>query len=193
MECRKYTEGDLVNINHYRERKAGSTTYYVVKIIKILPDGFMNVEYNSRHGEFHKIHKNDILKKPTRVCTMEVSYKENQINVRPKTKFERHVFLCEELWVENEVVDSRMGGERVEFLMKWEKQPSTNWWQRRNMLPPNVVEEGDALIERKARERKRATTERTRARIKQKRAIRVRKVKKETEMNIKKQEDTYSF
>jgi hypothetical protein len=61
------------------------------------------------------------------------------------------------------------------------------------MLPPNVVEEGDALIERKARERKRATTERTRARIKQKRAIRVRKVKKETEMNIKKQEDTYSF
>jgi hypothetical protein len=81
----------------------------------------------------------------------------------------------------------------VEFLIKWEKQPSTNWWQRRDMLPPHVVEEGDALIERKARERKSATIERTRAGIKQKRAIRVRKVKKETETNIKKQEETYSF
>jgi hypothetical protein len=112
MEDREYTEGDLVNINHYRERKAGSTTYYVVKIIKILPDGFMNVEYDSRRGEFHKIHKNDILNKQTRVCTMEVSYKEDQINVKPKTKFERHVFLSEELWVVNEVVDCRMQGGR---------------------------------------------------------------------------------
>jgi hypothetical protein len=98
----------LVNINHYRDRKAGSTTYYVVKIIKILQDGLMNVEYDSRHGELHKIHRNDILKKQTRVCTMEVSYKEDQINVKAKTKFEQHVFLSEELWIVNEVVDSRM-------------------------------------------------------------------------------------
>jgi hypothetical protein len=79
MEDRKYTEGDLVNINHCRERKTGTTTYYVEKIIKILPDGFMNVEYDSRCGEFHMIHKNDILNKQMRVCTMEVSYKEDQI------------------------------------------------------------------------------------------------------------------
>jgi hypothetical protein len=70
---RVYTEGDFVNINHYRERKAGSNTYYVVKIVKILTNGFMNVEYDSRPGEFQKIHKNDTLKKQTRVCAMEVS------------------------------------------------------------------------------------------------------------------------
>jgi hypothetical protein len=62
MEDCEYTKGDLVNINHYRERKAGSTTYYVVKIIKIQSDGFMNVEYDSRHGEFHKTQKK--LQKP---------------------------------------------------------------------------------------------------------------------------------
>jgi hypothetical protein len=67
---RVYREGIFVKINHCRERKAGSTTYYVVKIVKILPNGFMNVEYDSRPGEFQKIHKkNDILKKQTRVCT----------------------------------------------------------------------------------------------------------------------------
>jgi hypothetical protein len=87
--------------------------------------------------------------------------------------------------VVNEVVDSKMRGGRVEFLIKWKKQPLTNWWQCRNMLPPNVVEEGDALIERKARERKRATIERTQAWIEQKRAIRVQKVKKETERKLK--------
>jgi hypothetical protein len=55
-----------------------------------------------------ELSKNGILKKQTRVCTMEVSYKEDQINVKPKPKSEWHVFLGEELWVVNEVVDSRM-------------------------------------------------------------------------------------
>jgi hypothetical protein len=57
MEDCVYTEGNFVNINHYRERKAGSTTYNVVKIVKILPNGFVNVEYDSRPGELQKIHK----------------------------------------------------------------------------------------------------------------------------------------
>jgi len=181
-----YAEGDYVNINHYRERKAGVTTYYVVKIMKILPNGFMNVEYDSRQGEVKKIHTNDIVRKTTRICTMDVpSYKEHRITVKQKPKTKPYVFLSEVLWVVDEVLDHRFQGGMDWFLIKWEEHPSNNWWQPRDMLPPSVVKEGDALIVRKANEIKKARIARSRERTK-----RVRNIKVENRRNIKKEEDS---
>jgi hypothetical protein len=66
MEDQVHAVGDQVNITYYNERKKGSKANSVVKIISLLPDGFLEVKYDSRHGEIQKIHKDDILVKTTR-------------------------------------------------------------------------------------------------------------------------------
>ena len=58
-------------------------------IIKILPNGFMNVAYDSRPSEVKKIHiMDDIVMKSTRICSTmdQLSYKEQQISMNPKSK-----------------------------------------------------------------------------------------------------------
>jgi hypothetical protein len=87
MEERAYNVGDTININYYKERKQGSTTYHPAKVIAILPDSYLEIEFDSRRGEVEKRHEDDILKRQTRVCTMDLGgnfYKEDHITLNLK-------------------------------------------------------------------------------------------------------------
>jgi hypothetical protein len=60
----------------------------------VLPDGYLEIEFDSRRGKVEKIHEYDILTRQTRVCTMylgENFYKEDNIDLKQTSK--RHIFL----------------------------------------------------------------------------------------------------
>jgi hypothetical protein len=71
MEERAYNVGDTININYNRKRKQGSTTYHPAKVMAVLPDGYLEIESDLRRGKVENIHEDDILKRQTRVCTMD--------------------------------------------------------------------------------------------------------------------------
>jgi hypothetical protein len=128
--------GDTININYYKERKQGSTTYQPAKVMAVLPDGYLEIEFDLRRGKVEKIHDDDITKRQTRVCTMDLGescYKEDHITLKETSK--RHVFLSTVEYAVEEVLDNRRRDKQVEFLIKWlNKPPSDNMWQRRCML-----------------------------------------------------------
>jgi hypothetical protein len=179
MEERAYNVGDSININYYKERKHGSTTYHPAKVMAVLPDGYLEIEFDSRRGKVEKIHEYDILTRQTRVCTMDLGenfYKEDNIDLKQTSK--RHVFLSTVEYAVEEVLDNRTRGKQVEFLIKWlNKPPSDNMWQRRCMLSSAVQQEGDALIRRKLKIR----TLEQKKKKKDKRIKKERKIKKEEE------------
>jgi hypothetical protein len=61
MEERAYNVGDTININYYKERKQGSTTYHPAKVMAVLPDGYLEIEFDLRRGKAEKIHEYDVL------------------------------------------------------------------------------------------------------------------------------------
>jgi hypothetical protein len=56
MEERAYNVGGTINISYYKERKEGSTTYHPAKVMAELPDGYLEIEFDSRRGKVEKIH-----------------------------------------------------------------------------------------------------------------------------------------
>jgi len=147
----QYEVGQKVQVNYYKETKSRSTSFHAATVKGILPNGVLQVEFDSRRGDVERIKMTDILKKQTRLCTLNVkegSYKEDPIIWKKKSM--KHVYTSQELWEVEEVLDNRKYNNHVEFLIKWMDRPaSENMWQRRNMLSEPVQEEGNALIKRK--------------------------------------------
>jgi hypothetical protein len=175
IEDRVYAVGDRININYYKERKQGVTANYPVKITGLLENGFLEIEFDSRSGQVDKVHEDDILKKTTRVCTMNLGgnfYKEDDITLKNKSK--PHVFLSSVLYAVEEVLDYRTRDKKAQFLIKWLNKPSAeNMWQQRRMLSKEVQKDGDALAKHKRYER----------------AKHIRQLKIKKERRIKKEED----
>jgi hypothetical protein len=118
MEDRVYAVGDRINFNYYKERKQGVTANYPVKITGLLDNGFLEIEFDSRRGQVDKVNEDDILKKTTRVCTMNLGenfYKEDDITL--KNKLKPHVFLSSVLYAVEEVLDYRRRENKVQFLL----------------------------------------------------------------------------